>query len=1198
MKFTILFLSFIACTTVIYAQNPRIQSIGDRRIETYFSKKGYDSVQFTIVGKNDTVQKSFFYNNGKMSSTSWKNDSSTQFDILGRRTSKQSKSLFALSNDNNSTTYFSNGRVFRDRRYEKKQLTETTFTEDGKLESQTLIQYFPMSVYFKITDEKGLPLSSNRVDTIELGSEKSYLRFDTLFHANGKPAMISGFNDGTSLGSVFLKEDGALVKTIRPDSLNLTEFKDNVDCNYGLKNHRGDTVVKPKFDRIEWISDYFWVAYLGESAFLFNQNGAPMAPPFAKMSNIKRLYAADNGYEGNMALRNSYNANIVSLVDNQKAYFSFDSGEEHGVMDEKGNLVMPPQFFELAGAYLKDGLLFSFRQSEKFEPVRLGLLTRQGAPIFTDRFKLVVNFGQTDYFSLSTECNLPYVGFNRHQNDYLMKNERLSVFKSILKNNVGMGKGTTEVVLPPKFYNIARIPKTNKYVASVFNCTEDTEKAEFRDGIYDTQTKRWLLDTTNFRIDNDYERDNYTFVVEQLSSKKYGIMDSTGAFIVPFGYDSIGVADVKKGIYWVKNKEQYQILDIKANKSTLHKPKYDFLSLSQFDVNGCQPVEKLCFFIAQKKNKWGLINADDVAVKPFDYDYASTQNQFSSAFLLVKNNQATAFNAESLPNETDDMPHVQNFRETLAKLENYKLLGSPDGVFFVNDSGRVVIPPQYKTLSAQFSSNYTFVEDVNKQKKVIFLDNGQVVDFPFPYSIRIADAKMRVIVVDDSTKHSVGVVSTDGKILVPLENYAVSIGDFDKSVFFVKKDTPFVSNEFMDMSMIDNYGIALDTLNEHDKNWLMYDGFGKLLSNKPFRFPIRFQNGFGIGMKDDAYNLYKTDGIISPLISKNVSGSTKNAVYTEGSSDGYRNIRYNEVLGFYTLFYNQGMSPTLIMTDEDGKIRIGSGRYDGISKFYGSYALVSAKGKIGLVDTLGNEVIAPQNLRTTAIRLVDSLEIMNKQTQKSNLKFTKPYDNNFAASAINCSYLDNTQHPDSLNISVAQRTTLWNLMLEKTLGWQIVTAGDVQIPRIATNATTNFQFNIPNFKQNLQASPKKIVVTDSTIAFAWLSQESLMKEKPSFYNFYLRNGTWEELLTNDVLNIQGEKRWLMNDKLTKKIKALKDANIDCTNGESFVAQVESRWLLTKTGIDFCFDDQKNRGQFVVISFSWAELKEFMKIKIF
>jgi hypothetical protein len=83
-----------------------------------------------------------------------------------------------------------------------------------------------------------------------------------------------------------------------------------------------------------------------------------------------------------------------------------------------------------------------------------------------------------------------------------------------------------------------------------------------------------------------------------------------------------------------------------------------------------------------------------------------------------------------------------------------------------------------------------------------------------------------------------------------------------------------------------------------------------------------------------------------------------------------------------------------------------------------------------------------------------------------------------------------------------------------------------------------------------------------------------------------------------LLDIQGAKRWQMNDLVTQKVKALRDATIDCSNVSAFITQVENQWMLTKEGVDFCFHSSESYQKFEVISVSWAELKPFLKMRMY
>jgi hypothetical protein len=178
------------------------------------------------------------------------------------------------------------------------------------------------------------------------------------------------------------------------------------------------------------------------------------------------------------------------------------------------------------------------------------------------------------------------------------------------------------------------------------------------------------------------------------------------------------------------------------------------------------------------------------------------------------------------------------------------------------------------------------------------------------------------------------------------------------------------------------------------------------------------------------------------------------------------------------------------------------------------------------------------------------------------------------------------------------RTVLWNLMLEKTFYQTIITASDVKIRHLVSIINSRMFEKIGDEQTAAVFTPSHYNVEDSTCAFVLRKNTHTDAIITTFYNFYLKNGRWEDLKLNDLLQIQGEKRWLMNDLITKKVKALKDKQIDCSNAEAFIKTVEDRWQLTREGINFCFESSDESYKFVVVSFTWAELSPFLKFKIY
>ena len=1220
MKKTGLTLILLAFTLAIYAQNPRTAARGDRRTETYTTKKGLDSVRFTILGKNDTLQTDYFYRNGKVNLTKWKNDSMAFFDVFGRITRKSTQLPNAALGNGDFTAFYSNGQPFSSQTLENGVTIRKQYAEDGRVLSKTTETRLPLRSYFKSEDAKGKLIRHSRTDTTFVNGQATTHQYDTAFYADGRPLFLyERSNDIEFLGSQTFNQDGTIADIALPDSVTLILFKDNVDCYYGLKNRRGDTVVKPRFDRIELLNKAFWVAYTGESAMLLSLSGAPMTPPVGNLSNVRLL---QNHYQ-----EHDFEAERSGDTDRERAvnlYFikpnyAFNSGDKHGVMDAKGRLVMAPQYLDFGYEQMNNGQFFPFHVMEGDVTVKSSYMTRLGQPLFGDRFKNVEYCDYKDYFFLGSNANRQTHRFGRFEG-WVNKAFKTRDFYLTydIKNTFGLGKADNEVLFDTKFCAIERLRSTDLFVASILDAEKSVKAYSFRDGVYNAATKRWLLDTLDFRIHNDIKHDRFLFVVERISTHKFGVMDTSGKFIVPFAYDSIYLVDVDKRLFWIKKDNQYQILDIKTGKANLHKPKYTALSAISYEVEGAVPSERVNYFLVKQKEKWGVVDAADKVLKPFVYDYASGQTDNMNPFILVKDNQASAFYATSMPNELDYFPHSVGMNGTMTPIGNYALADDVAGVFFINDTGKVVIPPQYKPLDSDFSKEYLLVEDAEKKKKLIFLATGKVVDFPFDYKIHFADAKSPVVIVSDSTKNSFGVVSTDGKLLVPCVNYNILMGDLETSVFFVKRDTPVVNiNKIRDLTNMEQLELSLlammkgDTLTDADSNWLMYDAKGALISNKPFRFPIEFVNGIGMGMKDEDFNLYKTDGSVFKPMRSQMANDNKKAANdkqkndvdplrspnTEGYPNSYRNIRRDRETGFYSLFYNQGLQPMLILTNNKGEVLVESGRYDGVSKFYGQYAVVSAKGKIGLIDSLGRAIIAPQDLRTFKQHFMDSLDIPNKEARKEALFEYQPYFVSPLPQPIVFNIGNNKYHPDSLGVEPAQSAAVWNLLLEKTLPWLVHTASDVFITRASLGLTIPYGNNYYGYRQGDVLKPSRIVVGNKSMAFSWLNRDYWADQAAVFYNFYRKNDRWESLDINDLLQIQGEKRWLVNDLITRKVKALKDVEIDCSNAAAFITKAENQWMLTNDGIDFCFDNQAGEGDFAIVSLTWAELSPFLKMRL-
>jgi hypothetical protein len=1188
MKFPILICTLLVVSTTVYAQNPRVTA-GNPRTETYLNQKGGDSVRFVIFGQNDTIKVTTLYKNGQLEKINWRKDSTYAYDELGRLVAKDFYFYTDKSKRDSAIRFYSNGQREKFDYHSLEKDIKAVYNTDGQPTYLQTINRDSVLGNKISTEHKGV---LRKIAWWRKLDNNDIIESDTLFYPNGKQGAIILRRNGTDiLRREWFNEDGTTKRKQCPDTLCLIPFKDNLNCFYGLRNKRGDTIFKPIFDRIEIEKAHHIAAYTGENARLYTLDGKPI-PSFAK--NLKNIYETDDldGFPDFTKMdRGSYNADIEEEDGELSTtmFFVFQDGTQFGVVDENYKIVVPPQKFKLTGNNINEKY-FKFTERLNNDYKREGYVNRAGKSIFSDSCFVVEHFIE-DYFK---------IGFAHPTED-----------NNINSNALANADG--EIVLAPKFSDIKYLWDTNLCIAEILDVKDEDnetdfaahESTHFRHGLFNFRTKTWLLDTSQHQWLNTETRNYAYFICKNLKTQKYGVIDSFGKWLTPQTYDYIQTINQDLLILVSHNKGQYQFADIKNGKIKIHKTSYADLSSLDFYINGQEVGKRLVYFLAKKGNKWGVVNHEDKILKAFDFDYATRLDYPHSSFGMVKKDKIFFFNLASLP--YDDPSLIRRFQNSsdASALFKYETLDSSKTPFFVNKADKVVIPPQYKWVknAKSWQSHYAFVENAQQKKQIIYFSTGEIVAFPFDYDVEIAPVESKFIVVKDAKTDLYGVVSKTGKVLVPCVNYSVAIGDRAASVFFVKPDAIMLDEKDERLESGGRLKISGDSLTIEDTNWQMYNGEGKILNNAQFRFPIRFNQGIGIGMTDEAYSLYDLNGtIVVPFDKKN----TKKGVFTEGSPidnnppsvypSAFSNITFDRERQFYTLFLRQGLTTTLMLTNAKGEVLVKAGHYDGISKFYGKYALVTDKKRVGLIDTLGNEIFAPQDLRVATNTPMDSLESQNKRIEETDKERDILSSNERAVNLPFAIAADKKWHPDSLN-NEKYRTLLWNLMLEKEYKKIIETVNNVRIYRVADRTIGKIEYYFHSKYNESSVYPYYTKVSDNTCAFIFsLYQRLEIDYATSFHNFYRRNNRWENVELNDLLNIQGEKRQQINNLISQKVGNLKNIDIDCSDTSNFIGLVEKHFQLTKEGIDFCFFPYKNSGNLVIISFSWAELSPFLKMK--
>ena len=120
-----------------------------------------------------------------------------------------------------------------------------------------------------------------------------------------------------------------------PDSVILIPFKDNVECYYGLKNRRGDTILTPQFDQIEPFGQDLFKAKIGTKVVMLRKDGKILTKN--TMNDIAPV-ALNIGYGSSSDRDNLSQADFsfYEALTSYPQYFNFKVGEKFGLIGLKG----------------------------------------------------------------------------------------------------------------------------------------------------------------------------------------------------------------------------------------------------------------------------------------------------------------------------------------------------------------------------------------------------------------------------------------------------------------------------------------------------------------------------------------------------------------------------------------------------------------------------------------------------------------------------------------------------------------------------------------------------------------------------------------------------------------------------------------------------------------------------------------------
>ena len=1167
MKKSLLFLLFLAFSTLLTAQQTsRVEQLGDqKRRETYVNEFGYDSLKFTISGKNDTVFTETYRINGRIESKIWGKDSTYIFDGLGRL-----REIWYQPNETTHTpnvSYYSNGEIKE--RFQKTPMGTIIeeFKDNGDFIVRVVWQNISPTIKYCIRmDKYGKVLRSTKTDTLSIIKDtKTYLVYDTVFYSNGRIMSVDndkriehiGRTDYEQLVKKDYTSDGTLQLDLLPDSLDLIPFKDNVDCYYGLKNKHGDTIYPARFDQINGFNGNFWLVYQGTEVVLMRRDGKILS--HTPMNNLYLLNCPFNETQDlHSRMHNPYAPNHWVSLTKYPPYFTFKLGDKYGIMDRNGLVILPPQYPQF-NAVDSSGSLFSIVVRDKHikKILTQHIIDRKGNYIPNNIYPYVAFTNVPNFFAFSKTSpadtsHWQYEGLVNQSGEVLLE----AIYTSVNNTKLAYDNKILWVQKGKESYN------------------DDGERFFSNSiyGLYDPERRRWILPCVYENIGSNEWGE---LILMDTFTKKSGIVSRSGEILLPFVYDDIdrfGGANICA----VSKNGQYQIYDVSRRR--LGKDIYQNLVLSSMGTDyyggfyddyqrSCTPSTPL--IVAQKHNKWGFVDLNGVVALPLKYDYVGRDRGMA----FVKNNKVDVITGKFFPDPMPKKDINQGYYREL--LTTYSLVGSKEAQTFVVDSlNNVLLPPQYKRI--QNGGDWEILENKEAKRLILFKNVGKVEPFPYSKQVRWAASNVPMMTLEHEDNKGLEILNRQtGQVYQNFDGGAMAIVDYKTATYFVKTDTPVAA--LLEQGKLPY--VCSDTFLIDDCNWRLYNALGQPLTPTVFRYPIDFRYGIGIGAVGDMYGVWRLDG--STLLPPQ-----------------YQNLRFEMDDQRFVAYENRGLKTWLSLFDRKSKQLVKAGRYDGISEFYGKYALVSLGDKTGLIDSLGVEIIAPTSLDNDQFNLMDSLNVFNIQIIKARPKDRSPYwhdDYRLKALPI-VTYTDKNAvlHPDSLAISNTLRNRLWQYLLQTQVERVIHKADFKQIKRADAYATYEV-YNDNCYRYRATNTLRYVFVDSLHISFALLSDSAA---KSNFTNYWKTKRGWERQELSNILILNQDNILKINALMTEKLRQLADKSIDCGESTSFIERTRNTFLTTPTGLNFYFTSNDkdpeawNLTNYIPIHLSWAELKPF------
>jgi hypothetical protein len=1160
-------------------------------------KKSYgllDSVLY--VNGSDTICIESFHGNGIIATRSWKKDSLENFNYEGTlfyRESSHIKHQFGYANPHfrykvtfendkihQSKRFYSNGALFEENGWHGDTVAYLKIFEPTGTIVDSITWYKRKDANgnyhaFHYTHyRKNQPIEAKKIDTL--------LNFyiDSTFK-NGKLIEIEkrALTEIEVLELTTFDDKGKINYHWLLDSTRLHPDKDNGDCLYGFRNMRGDWLIPPQYDNVQSFNIDYFIVNKNEKYGIIDDFGKTILPveyDFLGLLSVddKDIYDDEDFVKENI----KYPLPNMPL--------RYRAGAKYGVLDFRGKVLLPPQYDDVRKM---QGDTFEVQIGRKW-----GLVNGKGRVIVKPNY-YKVNFTQLpSIFEIVDTVN----------------NEEFSFREQEVK---GLINDKGKILLNTKFETLEQQKENpNTFFVKSLDRNHLDEIDSNYDGVFDLK-KGWIVDTLYLE-----KNDGVHILVQKNpdlregnTDSKYGIINEKYKTILPFEYDEINTVehitfDVKrcdgsnlasclsKNIYYICQKDKkYGIFDLQTEK-WLTPLKYDFIY--QFYINKNDYLkyeygENNIVFLALKEGKWRWIDVYDKQLSDDLMDYAGYQQD---NLFTIKDNKITLHHPNYYP---QNMPFELEFSYDRNANDSFMLYRDfVKGDLLVNRKGALVLPPQYSIVSQY--GKYVIAND-DKGIQWIFDDEGTKRPFLTEYKIHLAQIKEGIVIVEDPQKRTLGVVSPEGKVIIPIRQYAVTALDNEDIIWVKEKSSPYVDDKkkipktpLERRKTQPNYW-----LNSSDNDWLMFNKKGEQLTTTTFAFPFKIHHNHGIGIIRLSENseTYKA-GIWRTSDGKNLLPPQYDQIY------------FSEFNRLYYIYKKDAVGMKVGVCDTTGRIMI-EPKLDRIGFFYGEYAIIQEGGKLGLITRDGQYKIPPQYnaFKNTSEDIDSLLSVYMDSVKKKMEKIENPYDYQIPYEyqfQYNLVYKKLMDMMDKNMIRVFN-----NLIIEKITEGAFIDRPFVTFDR--SNVDKYFhhkESKIQMYKPQMQTTIytlKHFHQNEKSIGFILWSKISFNTSIDQFENKsynYTKNekGEWIEVQIEDLLDLSPDNRLKINQLIIDKVRNLKDAGIDCSNSDLYFTFLKNRFYIENEGIKVSFAEhwwlKIKANENTEILLTWDDLKPFLTKK--